>query len=231
MRVAAIREIRADPGAGVADLTGMEAAARQFVLFDFDGVIVDSYAPSFSYARRYNPWLTDAGHRRLFEGNIHDTMAGFIFGPDEEFWSHYREHIFKTPPIPGIIPAVRDLSNRYGLLVISSGRSEPIREYLRRQDISDAFTDVMGGDVHRSKVEKIKMARQKYGAVALDCLFITDTLGDLREAAEAGIPALGVTWGFHPAETLARGNPKALVSDPGSLVRAIDGYFVHGTAL
>lgn len=203
----------------------MAAESRQFVLFDFDGVIVDSYAPSLAYVRRYNPWLTDAGHRRLFEGNIHNTMAGLVFGPDEEFWSHYTDHVFATPPVPGIIPAVRDLANRYGLLVISSSRSEPIREYLRRQNIGDAFADVMGGDVHRSKIEKMRMVFAKYDVSAANCLFVTDTLGDLREASHAGVPALGVLWGFHPAETLSRGNPKAIVTEPALLTGAIDNHF------
>ena len=210
----------------------MKRAAQQFVLFDFDGVIVDSYEPSFSYVRRYNPWLTDAGHRRLFEGNIHNTMAGLMFGPDEEFWSHYMEHVFKTAPVAGIVPAIRTLAERYGLVVISSSRSDPIREYLRRQDIDSAFLDVMGGDVHTSKVEKMSMMQTKYGTDASQCLFVTDTLGDLREAAHAGVPALGVTWGFHPAETLTRGNPKTLVREPASLAGIVDSHFrTHGTAL
>ena len=69
--------------AGATVEPAMAEQPKKFVLFDFDGVIVDSYEPSFSYVRRYNQWLTDAGHRRLFEGNIHNTMAGLMFGPDE----------------------------------------------------------------------------------------------------------------------------------------------------
>lgn len=211
----------------------MAAQPEQFILFDFDGVIVDSYAPSFAYVRRYNPWLTDAGHRRLFEGNIHRAMAaGLVFGPDEEFWTYYQDRVLATPPIAGVVPAVRDLASRYRLLVISSSKSEPIREYLRRHGIADVWAEVWGGDIHRSKVEKMRMAFANYGTAAAHCLFVTDTLGDLREAAEAGVPAFGVLWGFHSWETLVRGNPAAIVAEPASLVAAIDRHFQsHGSAL
>src|SRR3989338_9525959 len=105
------------------------------------------------------------------------------------------EDVLKTPPVPGIVPAIRDLANRYGLFVISSSRSEPIREYLRRQDIGSVFADVMGGDVHRSKVEKMKLVLVKYGTAATNCLFVTDTLGDLEEATRAGGPPPGGSLG------------------------------------
>jgi phosphoglycolate phosphatase len=74
-------------------------------------------------------------------------------------------------------------------------------------------------------VEKIKMVFNKYGVSANNCLFVTDTLGDLLEAEKTGVEGIGVTWGFHGAETLKRGNPVALVDTPDELVAEIDRYF------
>ncbi len=49
----------------------------------------------------------------------------------------------------------------------------------------------------KSKVEKFRMMEEKYGVRKNDMLFITDTLGDIREADKAGVPTIAVTWGAH----------------------------------
>ncbi|MBU1557929.1 hypothetical protein KKC45_03125 [Patescibacteria group bacterium] len=56
-------------------------------------------------------------------------------------------------------------------------------------------------------------------------MFITDTLGDIREASEMDIKSIGVTWGFHNRETLKRGNPFNIAEKPEDLSSAIDNYF------
>ncbi len=85
----------------------------------------------------------------------------------------------------------------------------------------------MGADVHKSKVEKIKMVFEKYSIGPKDCIFITDTLGDMREAEKTGIDAIGVTWGFHKIETLEQGEPFRLVETPPALATAIADYFAQ----
>ena len=79
----------------------------------------------------------------------------------------------------------------------------------------------MGNDVHASKTVKNKMLLEKYALSPADAVFITDTLGDIREATECGIPAIGVLWGWHDRETLERGSPAAIVEDPAMLYEAI----------
>lgn len=55
-----------------------------------------------------------------------------------------------------------------------------------------------------------------------DAVFITDTLGDIREARECDIDSIAVTWGFHERKTLEKGNPIVIVSDPRELFVEID---------
>ena len=76
-------------------------------------------------------------------------------------------------------------------------------------------------------LEKIKMVFAEHGTDASRCVFITDTLGDIREAEKMGVGALAVTWGFHEPERLAKGSPFRLVDTPELLPEAIADYFIR----
>jgi phosphoglycolate phosphatase-like HAD superfamily hydrolase len=80
----------------------------------------------------------------------------------------------------------------------------------------------MGNDVHKSKIAKIEMALDKYRIDANDCLFITDTLGDIKEAHHMKVPTVAVTWGYQSIETLAKGNPSRIVNTSQKLLSFFD---------
>ena len=44
-------------------------------------------------------------------------------------------------------------------------------------------------------------------------MFITDTIGDLREARHVHLRSIAVTWGYHPKELLEAENPFRIVSE------------------
>ena len=69
------------------------------------------------------------------------------------------------------------------------------------------------------------MIFETYGIGADDCVFITDTLGDMREAKEHAVGTIGVSWGFHPHATLEKGIPFRIVDQPSELPDAIQEYF------
>lgn len=64
-----------------------------------------------------------------------------------------------------------------------------------------------------------------YGVTANDCVIITDTLGDMKEAAEVNMPSIGVTWGFQKPEVLRQGTPIALVDQPTKIASEVANLF------
>jgi phosphoglycolate phosphatase len=82
-----------------------------------------------------------------------------------------------------------------------------IGEFLTENGMTSYFDRIMGNAVHKSKEEKIKTVFAEYGTDASECIFVTDTLGDIREATKVNVGAIGVTWGFHERERLAQGKP------------------------
>jgi|SRR3989344_2336442 len=204
---------------------------KKFILFDFDGVIVDSFQPAYEVAHMKCPHLTEDDYRERFEGNINEWQASVNTHTDEcrldvDFFEHYVPKMEKQVTlVPSMGEVVATLAETYTLVIISSTITLPIERLLEKYNLRKYFTEVMGNDVHKSKVEKIRMVFTKYSVAAQYCVFITDTLGDMREAEKSGIGALGVTWGFHTVETLQRGNPFRLVSDPADIVSAVKEYF------
>jgi phosphoglycolate phosphatase len=204
---------------------------NQFILFDFDGVIADSFWLALEVTQVICPHLTDSLYRKRFEGNINDWE-----GPEQghtgecqhsiDFFDAYIPRMKEEVMIvPGIKEVVALLGKKYTLIVISSTITSPIQEFLEKYSLSQYFVQIMGNDVHKSKVEKIRMVFGKYNITAQDCVFITDTLGDMRESAEMQVGAIGVTWGFHKPETLRKGNPFCLVEKPNELALSVSKYF------
>lgn len=208
----------------------METPARKFILFDFDGVIADSFALSYDVARITHPEanLTADGYRELFEGNVYEAIKKTIPGGarNDAYVAEYAPRVEReVTMVPGMEKVVRQLATSYTMVIISSGASPHIRHFLERHSLEDCFAGVMGGDVHTSKVEKTRMVFEKHKLTSDDCVFITDTLGDIREAKERGVGAIGVSWGWHKHATLEKGIPFRIVDKPTELLDAVSDYF------
>jgi len=198
----------------------------KYILFDFDGVIIDSFEIAYETSKLNSPTLTEDDYRKAFEGNINDWKdKDFKKAPAVDFFAEYIPRLMKARLFPGIETAIKELAETYRLIIISSTISAPINELLKKFGLFPFFAETFGNDVSGSKVEKIKMVFDKYKATPQDCVFVTDTLGDMREAEKTGVGAIGVSWGFHDQATLRRGNPFTIVASPAELPSAISKYF------
>lgn len=201
------------------------------MLFDFDGVISDSFAVAFEVEKMMCPNTSEENYRKAYEGNIHDwnwegSEHTDACRHDMDFFSIYLPKMrTSVHPFPGMQDVIKNLSSSYELIIVSSTLSGIILEFTRKFGLDGIFKEIMGNDVHTSKTEKIKMIFEKYKTSAKNCVFVTDTLGDIMEAKKAGVGAIGVSWGFNTRETLANGNPFRVVSCPEELLSATKEYF------
>ncbi|MDP2703762.1 MAG: HAD hydrolase-like protein [bacterium] len=209
----------------------MKDEKSNFVLFDFDGVIADSFSAAFAINQTRCPHLTADEYRARFSGNINDwkktkaTSHTKECRSDIDFFTEYVPKMKVLGVFPGMLEAIQELSRLYTLIIISSTLTSPIKEFVERQGIGACFTEIMGKDVHESKARKIEMVFSKYGVDKNSCVFVTDTLGDMREAAHLDVGSIGVSWGFQNEETLRLGNPFCIVQKPEEFPPAIARYF------
>ena len=123
-----------------------------------------------------------------------------------------------TRPFSDLIPVLAELKKRHGLVIISSNSSFAIRLMLAKFGFDPYFDDVLGADFNFSKIEKILYAKGHYGTNGGHTFYVCDTAGDVREAREAGVKTVAVTWGWHPRKRLERARPDAMIETPEDLL-------------
>lgn len=210
--------------------------SKPFLLFDFDGVLFNSGSMVTHYVMTH--WGHDEDQqKRNHEGNVYAREDGPRDVNDHvaeeaaitRFFRDYEQNMPTCALYPGIAEVIIAMaaSQRYTFFVVSSTPSALITAVLERYGILQHFSGIYGMDIERSKTKKIAMIRERYGAAMQQCLFITDTLGDVREARHAGVEAIGVTWGVHERERLAKGSPWAIVDKLEDIPAVVDSYFMN----
>jgi len=198
-------------------------AAMKALLFDFDGVIAYTFELCYEINKKLNPVITREEYRNKFLGNINDYKPKKCEKEKSEFdfFAHYTPKLLELKINMDMKNSILELSKSYSLFIISSTNTDPIRKFLKQNQIEHCFKEIYGNDVHKSKIEKIKMVLEKYLLTPSECLFITDTVGDIKEARTCDINSVAVSWGFHSHKTLEQANPLTVVDTISELIGAI----------
>ncbi|MEK9157370.1 MAG: HAD hydrolase-like protein [Patescibacteria group bacterium] len=117
------------------------------------------------------------------------------------------------------------LAERFSLFVVTSTTTGAVSRFLEQHGILSSFKQVLGSDIDTNKSRKITNVLKSENMSPVDCLFITDTLGDIREAGKVGVQSIAVTWGFHERADLEKGSPYAIVSTVEELTQKIQVFF------
>lgn len=86
------------------------------LLFDFDGVLVDSFDISYNSNLAVSKIKGLKRYRKLFEGNVFDGLeaAKTLKNPAKnEFWSFYGPRLMKLKLVVGAAAGLRELSKEY----------------------------------------------------------------------------------------------------------------------
>ena len=200
------------------------AMESKLVIFDFDGVIADSFNICFEIIKIWYPHLTEQEYRDSFNGNIRDASWRDPNIKTTNYYDYYDPRLLVSKPFKDMPQTIRDFAKQHRLFIVSSTPAPVIREYLRINDI-DVFEQVLGHETHKYKDVKLQMILEKTGARSVDSVIITDTLGDIVEARKVGVKAICVTWGFQAEEILLRGNPVAIIGHPRELLHRVKEFF------
>lgn len=207
----------------------MEYMKTKLVIFDFDGVLTDSYDVCIGVSKQFFPELTDESYKVLFTGNIYEALEK---GKDANvkvtkinndlYFEIYEPLILEVPPREGFKEILEGLiSKGVKIAFVSSCYTKPLTNYLIKYGFIDYVTEVIGGDIEKSKVKKFIKLLDDQKVSADECIFITDTLGDLIEAEKVNLPTFGVTFGFHDRVTLEKGKSIGIfdsVEDLGNMI-------------
>jgi phosphoglycolate phosphatase len=198
-------------------------SSGKLVMFDFDGVIADSWCGQKAafvgalQAHGLYDFATSATFRDLLEANWFEALAEA--GVPEHVVADI-ELAFAAGPTPELFPGMADviesLSRAHPVVVITSSETADVERILGERQVR-GVAEVIGGDVEPSKTLKIAAARRRYGE-HLEPWYVCDTVGDVAEARAAGAAVVGASWGWHGEERLLHAEPDRMARHPSELL-------------
>lgn len=180
---------------------------NKIIIFDMDGVLFDSSKLVNDFLLNMYPTMTQGIMNEILSGNFHEGLEKFKLDnhpivetqeEKEERQKTYSSKKQKSPLFGGIRELLQSLHASGHILVINTSAFEKnCLPLLENSKIIKFFDLIATAEMSRSKVEKFKIIENTYKVPKKDMIFITDTLGDIREASIADIPTIAVTWGAH----------------------------------
>jgi phosphoglycolate phosphatase len=111
------------------------------------------------------------------------------------------------PLFPGARDALDRIEESGWTLAIATGKSRPaLLTTLAAHGLAERFVTLQTADVAAGKPapDMVLRAMAETGAGLADTVMVGDTVYDVVMARRAGAAAIGVAWGYHPAEALTR---------------------------
>ncbi len=196
------------------------------VIFDFDGVVIDSHEAHerswFALAEELGEMLTRETFVSTF-GQRNESILPFLGWADEGDGERIRtlgdrkESLYREilraegiEPLPGVAALLEDL-RQHGVpcAIGTSTPRENVECVLEITGLGGFFRDIAASeDVSRGKPdpEVFLKAAAKLDVAPRNCVVIEDAHVGIRAAKAAGMKAVAVTT-THPAESLAKEEP------------------------
>lgn len=129
-----------------------------------------------------------------------------------------------APLYPGARVAVEALAARPGtVLGIATGKSRRgLDHVLDAHGLRGHFATAQVADDHPSKPDPSMLRAAVREAGAARAVMVGDTTFDIDMARAAGLPGIGVAWGYHPPADLRAAGAELVLVDFAALPGAID---------
>lgn len=207
------------------------------LLFDLDGTLMDTLqdiTDSVNYALKETGFpLRTPEEVRLAVGNgVVKLIENLLPGESVEtrdailqiFRPYYAVHASdKSRPYAGL-PAVLERLQREGYAcgIVSNKPHEATSEI--GKTFFPTFPLALGQreDIPRKpSAAPIEFALKTLGGTKEECIYIGDSEVDVKTALNAGVPCIGVTWGFRDESVLTEAGAKHLARTPEELYERI----------
>ena len=122
-----------------------------------------------------------------------------------------------VPLFPGVYETLQELHRRGNMLTIASSRaSATLNGYVKRLHLEDCINYVVAADdVTHAKphAEPVLKTMEENGLQPDECIVVGDTRFDILMAHNAGVKAVGVTYGNGKREELVEANAEYIIDD------------------
>lgn len=206
------------------------------IIFDFDGVLVDSIDAVFKMNQEavavLGKTITLDEYKSCFEEHINKRLASLLSLNEEEknrmvdfkasiFPKYYNNQNVKLFDFAKNL--VIEASKLGELWIVSSSPSDLIVNVLEPHGLINYFTKIVG---QNKQPKNLFLQSALVNKKDNEVFFITDTTGDIKETRKIDIKILtiAVLWGFHSAELLKTENPDLLAQKPTEILDFIKSH-------
>jgi phosphoglycolate phosphatase len=195
------------------------------VLFDLDGVLIDSHAAfcaSVNHALgAYGLPARDPGELRRFIGPpLRGTFAELgvaaddIDGRVDVYRDHYGAHgASMTTVFAGVPEMLEAVGARHRLVIATSKAASLATAIVRELGLAPYFDALHGPADETSAEPKTETVARALPAIAL----VGDTRYDVEAALANDLRSIGVAWGIGAADDLRAAGAEAIARDPAAL--------------
>ncbi|MBX9796993.1 HAD-IA family hydrolase [Sphingomonas sp.] len=215
----------------------------RLAIFDCDGTLVDSqhnicHAVELAFDAAQLAPPPRAAIRRIVGLSLVEAMRALLPDADEALHQSlardYKDAFFRlrssgamaTEPLyDGIAPLLEALAGDGWALGVATGKSDRgLAHILAHHDIAHHFVTLQTADRHPSKPDPamIEAAMRDAGAAPEATVMIGDTSFDMAMARAGAVRAVGVAWGYHPADELIAAGAQLVVDDTAALAAALE---------
>ena len=209
------------------------------ILFDLDGTLLDTLedlldATNYALAAYGYPPRTLKELRR-FVGNGAENQIRLSLpeGRKEElpqvlatYKPYYTDHCqIKTKPYDGILPALEILGEKYPIAIVSNKPDSAVKALC-----ADYFPGLyaLGETADCPRKPASDMVFKAMATIGVErCVYVGDSEVDVLTAKNAGMPCVGVLWGFRDREDLEAAGGCVYCEKTEDLVRIIE-ETIHG---
>lgn len=209
------------------------------IIFDLDGTLLntlDDLRDSLNdilIQKGYSPRnLEDVrrfvgnGVKNLVRRSLPETCSDEeVIKVMEEFKEHYKHNMQnKTRPYNGIMELLLDLYRFNYKMAIVSNKYDTAVKSLSRTYFGNLIPVAIGetAEIKRKPApDSIYTAVKELGSDLSHTVMVGDSETDVQTAKNAGIPCIGVTWGFRTREVLRSEGADYLIDTPKELLTLI----------
>ena len=214
---------------------------KKLVIFDLDGTLLDTIADlaeSANYALKQLGYPThDVETIRTYVGNginklleralpLHEQTEENVMRMRSHFVPYYDIHNADlSTPYPGIVSLLEDLQAKGILIAVASNKYQEATVKLVKQYFPNIdFVEILGqreGINVKPDPSIVFDILQKANLSKENVLYVGDSGVDMQTAINAGVDAVGVTWGFRPRAELESFRPMGLIDKAEDLLEFI----------
>ncbi len=216
-------------------LKQLQPLPTKLIIFDFDGVIEDSFNVTCEVYKKYHEIFNiklkkdDPDYfREIFESDWKITLRRVGIKEEDipKCVDIYMDHVTKNNDrivmYPKIKEVIKELSKKYKLAIATNNHNEIVLPKLKKYGLERYFDLVLDTkDGYKPEITQIKKCFKHFNVKPGETIIIGDMDGDIVVGKRAGLKqSIAVTYGYHSKHKLELAD--VIVNKPEHLLDVID---------